>query len=129
MRISWLNSSDRRTSTSRPAKTSTIMNKVVTVRTYHHRWGCRNFLKWCGLMEYRENREYSIGNNIVERNVRPFTVDRKNTMTFGSEEGIDWAATYNTIIQTCRMMGVKVLKYLQSFFKKFSEGCRDYARR
>jgi hypothetical protein len=26
------------------------------------------------------------------------------------------------------MMGVKVLKYLQSFFKKFSEGCRDYAQ-
>ena len=79
-------------------------------------------------MRYREDGEYSIDNNIVERNVRPFTVDRKNTMTFGSEEGIDCVATYHTIIQTCRMMGVKVLKYLQSFFKKFSEGCRDYAQ-
>ena len=76
-------------------------------------------------MRYREDGEYSIDNNIVERNVRPFTVDRKNTMTFGSEEGIDCVATYHTIIQTCRMMGVKVLKYLQSFFKKFSEGCRS----
>ena len=79
-------------------------------------------------MKYREDGEYSIDNNIAEKNVRPFTVDRKNTMTFGSEEGIDCAATYHTIIQTCRMMGVKVLKYLQSFFKKFSEGCRDYAQ-
>ena len=79
-------------------------------------------------MEYRENREYSIDNNIVERNVRPFTVDRKNTMTFGSEEGIDCAATNHTIIQTCRKMGVKVLKYLQGFFKKYSDGCRDYAQ-
>ena len=26
------------------------------------------------------------------------------------------------------MMCEKVLKYLQSFFKKFSEGCRDYAQ-
>jgi hypothetical protein len=25
------------------------------------------------------------------------------------------------------MMGVKVLNYLQQFFKKFFEGCRDYA--
>ena len=49
-------------------------------------------------MEYRENREYSIDNNIAEKNVRPFTVDRKNTMTLGSEEGIDCAATYHTII-------------------------------
>ena len=32
------------------------------------------------------------------------------------------------IIQTCQMMGVKVLKYLQSFFKKFSDGHRGYAR-
>lgn len=24
-------------------------------------------------------------------------------------------------------MGVKVLNYLQQFFKKFFEGCRDYA--
>lgn len=71
-------------------------------------------------MKHRENREYSIDNNIVERNVRPFTVDRKNTMTFGSEEAIECAATYHTIIQTCRMMGVRVLRYLQEFFKKFS---------
>ena len=79
-------------------------------------------------MKYREDGDYSIDNNIAERKVRPFIVDRKNTMTFGSEEGIDCAATYHTIIQNCRMMGVKVLKYLQSFFKKFSEGCRYNAQ-
>lgn len=79
-------------------------------------------------MKYREDGEYSIDNNIAERNVRPFTVDRKNTMTFGREDGIDCAATYHTFIQTCRMMGVKVLKYLQRFFKKFSEDCRDYTQ-
>ena len=79
-------------------------------------------------MKYREDGEYSIDNDIAERNVRPFTVDRKNTMTFGSEDGIDCAATYHTFIQTCRMMDVKVLKYLQSFFKKFSEDCRDYTQ-
>lgn len=35
---------------------------------------------------------------------------------------------FHTIIQTCRMMGVKVLKYLQSIFKKFSEDCRYYSQ-
>ena len=105
-----------------------IINKGVTARTYHQRWGCRNFLNWFGLMEYREDGQYSIDNNIAKRNVRPFNVDRKNTMTFGSEEGIDFAAIYHTIIQTCRKIGVKVLKYLQGFFKKSSDGCRDYAQ-
>ena len=46
-------------------------------------------------MKYREDGEYSIDNNIAERNVRPFTVDRRNTMTFGIEECIDCAATYH----------------------------------
>ena len=33
--------------------------------------------QWDGLMKYREDGEYSIDNNIAERNVRPFTVDRE----------------------------------------------------
>lgn len=80
-------------------------------------------------MKYREDGEYSIDNKIAERNVRPFTVDRKNTKTFGREDGIDCPGTsYHTIFQTCRMTGVKMLKFLQSFFKKYSDGCSDYAQ-
>lgn len=62
-------------------------NNGLTSRTYHHRLNCLNYLNWEGLMEYREDGEYSIDNNIAERNVRSFIVDRKNTMTIGSEEG------------------------------------------
>ena len=36
----------------------------------------------------------------------------ENSITFGSEEGIYCAVTYHTIIQTCPMMGMKVLEYL-----------------
>jgi len=83
--------------------------------------------QWDGLMNYRNDGEYSIDNNISERNIRPATVERKNSLSFGSEDGIECSATYHTIIQTCRMMGVRVLKYLESFYKKFNEGCRDFA--
>ena len=83
--------------------------------------------QWDGLMNYRNDGEYSIDNNICERNIRPATVERKNSLSFASEDGIECSATYHTIVQTCRMMGVRVLKYFQSFFEKFNEGCRDFA--
>ena len=82
--------------------------------------------QWDGLMNYRNDGEYSIDNNIAERNVRPATIERKNSLSFASEDGIECSATYHTIVQTCRMMGVRVLKYFQSFFKTFKDGCRDF---
>lgn len=82
--------------------------------------------QWDDLMNYRNDGEYSIDNNIAERNVRPATIERKNSLSFASEDGIECSATYHTIVQTCRMMGVRVLKYFQSFFKIFKDGCRDF---
>lgn len=82
--------------------------------------------QWGGLMNYRNDGEYSIDNNTAERNIRPATVERKNSLSFASEDGIECSATYHTIVQTCRMMGVRVLKYFQNFFEKFKEGCRDF---
>ncbi len=84
--------------------------------------------QWDGLMNYRKDGEYSIDNNIAERNVRPACVERKNSLSFASVEGIECSATYHTIIQTCRMMGIEVLKYFQAFFRKFDEGCRDFVK-
>ena len=60
-----------------------------------------------------------------QRNIRPATVERKNSLYFASEDGIACSATYHTILQTCRMMGARVLKYFQNFSEKFKEGCRD----
>ncbi|GAA6530471.1 hypothetical protein LPYR103PRE_24440 [Segatella asaccharophila] len=82
--------------------------------------------QWDGLMNYRKDGEYSIDNNIAERNVRPACVERKNSLSFASVEGIECSATYHTVIQTCRMMGIEVLKYFQAFFRNFDEGCRDF---
>ena len=84
--------------------------------------------QWDGLMNYRKDGEYSIDKNIAERNVRPACVERKNSLSFASVEGIECSATYHTIIQTCRMMGIEVLKYFQAFFRKFDEGCRDFVK-
>ena len=54
------------------------------------------------------------------------TTDFEKPLSLYKTEGIECSATYHTIIQTCRMMGIEVLKYFQAFFRKFDEGCRDF---
>ena len=41
-------------------------------------------------------------------------------------ESIECPATYHTIVQTSRMMGIEVLKYMQAFFRKFDEDFCDF---
>jgi hypothetical protein len=41
-------------------------------------------------------------------------------------ENVEYLAICHTVVQTCRMMGIEVLKYMQAFFMKFDEGCRDF---
>ena len=45
-----------------------------------------NYLQnfWKQLMAWRNDGNYSIDNNLAERSIRPLTVQRKNSMMFGS---------------------------------------------
>ena len=77
-------------------------------------------------VRFRERLRVKFPWSTRQRNIRPATVERKNSLSFASEDGIECSATYHTIVQTCRMMGVQVLKYFQNFFEKFKECCRDF---
>jgi len=35
-------------------------------------------------------------------------------------------STFHTVVQICRLMKVRVLKYLETFHEKYYEGCRDF---
>ena len=73
-----------------------------------------------------EDGRYSIDNNISERAIRPFTMERKNAPVFCSHRGVEVSAIYHTIIETCRMMGYNVYDYLHKFFTEIIMGRRDY---
>ena len=49
-----------------------------------------NYLQsfWKQLMAWRNDGNYSIDNNLAERSIRPLTVQRKNSMMFGSEKAL-----------------------------------------
>ena len=59
---------------------------------------------WKQLFNYRRNGEYTIDNLAAERAIRPLTVQRKNSLFFGSTQGALNSATYNTFIETCKQM-------------------------
>ena len=58
---------------------------------------------WKQLFTYRKDGRYSIDNNIAERNIRPLTVERKNSLFFGNHAKAEMSALYHTFIATCQI--------------------------
>ena len=81
---------------------------------------------WCQLFAYRQDGRYTIDNNIAERNIRPTTVERKNSLFYGSGVMAEVSAVYHTFISTCSMQGVSAQKYFKMFFSAIIDGRRDY---
>ena len=67
-------------------------------------------------------------NSLAERMLRPMTIERKNSLTFGSHAGIEVSVIYHTFIETCKMCGVSTLEYFKQFFKAIMQGRTDYER-
>jgi len=87
-----------------------------------------NYLKsfWNQLILYLKDGRYSIDNTLAERTLRPMTVERKNSLTFGSHDGVEVSVIYHTFIETCKMCGVPTLEYFKEFFKAIMQGRTDY---
>ena len=81
---------------------------------------------WNQLILYLKDGRYNIDNSLAERTLRPMTVERKNSLTFGSHAGAEISVIYHTFIETCKMCGVSTLEYFKEFFKAIMQGRKDY---
>lgn len=81
---------------------------------------------WNDLQTYRKDGRYTIDNLPAERAIRPFTVGRKNSLHYSSEEGVGVAMTYLTIIETAKMWGLQVKDYLAYVWREIMSGNTDY---
>ena len=81
---------------------------------------------WNNIFAYVKDGSYPIDNNIAERSIRPLTTQRNSMLHFGSDEGVEMAATYHSIISTVKMQGRSAWEYLGKFFTKIFNGCRDF---
>ena len=59
-----------------------------------------------------------IDNNLAERAIPPLTTQRNAVLYFGSDEGVEMAATYHSIISTVKMQGRSAWEPLGKFFTK-----------
>lgn len=55
--------------------------------------------------------------NDTECVIRPLTTQRSVMLHFGSDEGVEMAATYHSIISTVKMQGKSAWEYFGKFFK------------
>ena len=78
------------------------------------------------LMAWRNDGNYSIDNKLAERSIRPLTVNRKNSMMFGSEKGVLISTIYHTIIETCKLTGKSPRRFMGRFFHEIKTGRTDY---
>ena len=87
-----------------------------------------NYLKsfWDQLFLYIKDGRYCIDNSLAERTLRPMTVERKNSLTFGSHAGAKVSVIYHTFIETCKMCVISTLEYFKEFFKAIMQGRTDY---
>ena len=81
---------------------------------------------WEQVMAWRNDGRYTIDNSEAERNIRPMTIERSNSKSFGSHEGVESSAVYHTIIATCKAQAISVYEYLKKFFTACVNGRTDY---
>ena len=78
-----------------------------------------------GLFLYRRDGRYPIDNNLAERQVRPFTALRKVILHHGSDEGAE-TAVYLSVVNTVKLVGVSVWRFLGDFFEDVVTGGRKH---
>ena len=81
---------------------------------------------WDELQNYRKDGRYTIDNLPAERAIRPFTVSRKNSLHYSSEEGVEMAMIYLTVIETAKMWGLQIKEYLAYVWREIMSGNTDY---
>lgn len=71
---------------------------------------------WDNIFAFLKDGSIPIDNNLAERAIRPLTTQRNAMLHFGSDEGVEMAATYHSIISTVKMQGRSAWEYLGKFF-------------
>ena len=81
---------------------------------------------WKEIFAYLDDGELPIDNNLAERTIRKLTIQRNDSLHYGSDAGAEMAATYHSVIATVKLHGSSIWNFIGIFFKNIFNGCRDY---
>jgi hypothetical protein len=68
--------------------------------------------RWKGLIEYINDGRFRPDNNLIENQIRPLALGRKNYMFAGSHDGAEYAAIFYSFFATCRLNNIDPEKWL-----------------
>ncbi len=69
--------------------------------------------QWPYLIRYIDFGEAEISNCLMENQIRPFALGRRNWLFIGNEESANKSALLYSLIQTCKINQIEPRKYLQ----------------
>lgn len=68
------------------------------------------------LLTYLKDGNIPIDNNLAERGIKPFVINRKNFLFSNTEKGAIASTVYMSVIQTAKTNGLDTNKYLEYLF-------------
>ena len=81
--------------------------------------------QWDALQVYLRDGRVPIDNNLVENQMRPIGVGRKNWLFAGSDEGGERAAVIYTVLATCKVAGAEPWAYLRDVLPELARRGED----
>ena len=80
---------------------------------------CRYALSnWEHMETYLSDGKLEIDNNLMENEIRPITLGRKNWLCLGSEVGGEMAAVYITLMANCKRLEINPRAYLEDVMRR-----------
>ena len=80
---------------------------------------------WDGLILFLTDGRIEMDNNTVERTIRPITLNRKNALFAGHEQGAQNWAILASLIETCKLNGIEPHGYLAQTLSAIVNGHRQ----
>ncbi|EMF80428.1 IS66 family element, transposase domain protein [Leptospira weilii serovar Topaz str. LT2116] len=71
--------------------------------------------------------ELQLDTNLVENDIRPFVVGRKNWLFSGCPQGATASAGFYSLIQNAKISGIDPYSYLRDLFKSWERKPRTLA--
>lgn len=80
-----------------------------------------SLVRWDKLCVYAGNGGLEIDNNLIENQVRPLALGRKNYLFAGSHQGAKHAAILYSLFGSCKLNGLDPFKYLHAVLDKLPD--------
>lgn len=80
---------------------------------------------WEGLCVYLDDGRVEMDSNPVENLIRPLTLNRKNSLFAGHDEGAQNWARLASLIGTCKLNGIEPFAYMKATLEALASGHRN----